>query len=566
MLLQLNIKNFALIEELSIEFDRGFNVFTGETGSGKSILIDAISYVLGEKFNKNCIRTGKEKTYVEGIFTIDNEEIKIFLDKNGIDYDDLIIISRETFRSGRSIAKINGKSLILSQIRKIASVLMDIHGQHNNQHLLNPSKHIMYLDWYGKNELKEYLTEYEENYNLNKEIEKKIRNYESQKGEANKKLEFIKYQIQDIDSANLKECEEEELKSKFLMLSNAEKLDEVLNRCHEILYNSTDSFKSVYDNLDSVIRELKSIETYSKDVKGIIELLENSYYNVEQSINDISEIRNTVYYDKNEIDYVNERLYKIERYKNKYGENIKDILDYRKKLENEYYEIENSIDIVRNLRQKKKDIDDILKKQAKKLHETRCLVASKLEKRIHEELNFIGLEKSKIKINVVSESNYNSRGCDNVKFYISTNPGEPLKPLESVISGGELSRIMLALKTVFIENDNIPTVIFDEIDTGISGRIAQCVGEKMYQISRIHQVFCITHLPQIASMSDHNYLVSKKIRNNKAYTLVTKMTNLEKLNSIAKMIGGSDITDLAIEHSKEMIGIAKEKKKKFAKS
>lgn len=563
MLLQLTVRNFALIQDLCIDFNKGFNVLSGETGSGKSILIDSISFVLGGKFNKTLIRTGEEKTYVEAIFAIENPKTIEVLQALEIEYEDFLILSRETFRTGKTIAKINGKSVIVSDLRKLSETLLDIHGQHENQNLLNSANHIQYLDDFGEEKLKNSFHSYREKYNQVILIKEKIKKIEENSGDNQKKIEFYKYQIDDIEKAKFKEDEDLELQERFEFLSNIENIEKVLTKSHGTLYGSDGDYASVFDKVNYVIRDLRTIEKSFPKVKEISDSLEESYYILEQVIRDLSSCKEGIYYDKNELDFINERLYIIENYKKRYGSTIKEILEYKSNLESELLELENGEEIIKSLNKDKDKLELSMKLDAEEIHRIRKELAINLEKLIKKELNYIGLEKTIIKIEVNFEDHFYETGCDKVIFLVSTNPGEPLKPLDTIVSGGELSRIMLALKTVFIDKDNIPTVIFDEIDTGISGRTAQSVAEKMYLISKQHQVFCITHLPQIASMCDFNYLVRKEVIEEKTYTFVKKMEMQDKLETIAKMIGGSEVTDLTLEHSREMLSLADEKKLKL---
>ncbi|OBR94888.1 MULTISPECIES: DNA repair protein RecN [Clostridium] len=564
MLLQLNIKNFALIEKLTISFESGFNVFSGETGAGKSILIDAINYALGGKFNKNLIRTGENKTFVEAVFTIENPKtFEILEEKDVKSEEDLVIISRESFQSGRTVAKINGKSILLSDLRDISSTLLDIHGQHDNQNLLSEQNHIDYLDYYGENFISETMEEYRKSYKNLNNIKDKIYELSGKSEDREKLIDFLKYQINEINSADLKETEETELDKKFNVLSNAEKINNVINKCYITLYSGEEEKNSIYDNFGIVLKQLNSIKDIMPQIGDMCTSLENIYYAIEGNIDEIRSMKDSVYCDKNELEYINNRIYQINGLKKKYGNTIKDILNYRDKIKTQYEEMKNASDIIKNLDSEKIKLESLLKVKSKKLHEMRCKTAHVLEKNIKNELNFIGLEHSIFKIEINFEDKFTSKGMDKVKFCISTNPGEPLKPLENVVSGGELSRIMLALKTVFVDKDHIPSVIFDEIDTGISGRIAQSVAEKMYAISKKHQVFCVTHLPQIACMSDIHYWVSKNISNNKTYTKVKKMKKIEKECEIARMIGGEKVTKLTLEHAKELVRMADSKKCKI---
>lgn len=557
MLLQLNIKNFALIEKLTISFSSGFNVLSGETGAGKSILIDAINYILGRKFNKDMIRTGENKTFVEAVFTIENPRTKEILNLKEISFNEgLLIISRETFQSGRSIAKVNGKSILLTDLKDITSTILDIHGQHQNQNLLLEENHIEYLDDYGDDSIKNLIKVYLKDYDKLKTIKIKIHRLSGDDGNRKKISDFLKYQIDEIDSANLKVDEENELNKKFDILSHSEKISNILNKCYMGLYSGSENKSPVYDEVGNIIKSISSIKDINPKIKNINKLLEDAYYNIEEAIEETRNIIPNINYDEKELEYINNRIYEISGYKKKYGSTIKDILDYREKIQKQYEEITNSEHIIEELKKDKENIEQRLKVKANNIHDKRCDTAKELEQNVKNELNFIGLEKSIFKIKVELTSEFTNKGMDRVQFYISTNPGEPLKHLEKVVSGGELSRIMLALKTVFVDKDKIPSVIFDEIDTGISGRIAQCVAEKMYAISKKHQVLCVTHLPQIASMSDVHYLVSKEVYNDKTYTKIIKLDNKQKEYELAKMVGGLEVTKITLAHAKELVKMA----------
>lgn len=559
MLLQLSIKNFALIEQLTLDLSEGFTILAGETGAGKSILIDAINYVLGSKFNKDLIRTGEEKNYVEAICSIDdNKPLKNILKDYGIEYDDVLIISREGFKSGRSIVKINGKAIILSQLRKISEKLIDIHGQHNNQNLLNKEKHIDYLDSFANMNLQKDYNIYKENFMKFKEITNKISNL--QEGNENKKLsDYIKYQIDEIENANLILGEEEKLTDRYNILSNYEKIRNSLGKSYSTL-NSSMNETSVLDALDIVTREMGSIEKYSEQAKFINEKINNIYYELQDITREIKYLLDESDYNENELEEINSRIYGISMLKKKYGSSIEEILEYKESLSKKYLEIVNSEKIINDLKNELVIIKDNLIKYSKNIHNIRLKVAKVIEENIKKELEYVGLGKCKFKILIEDDKKFNDNGKDIVQFMISTNPGEPLKAMEKIVSGGELSRIMLSLKTVFIDKDNTPTIIFDEIDTGISGRIAQCVAEKMYEVSNKHQVLCITHLPQIASMSDNHYIVKKYIENEKTFTKIEKINEEKKIEEIAKMLGGVKLTKNTLANAKEIIELANKKK------
>ena len=565
MLLQLNINNFALIENLTVSFGVGFNVLSGETGAGKSILIDAINYIIGNKFNRDLIRIGEKKTFVEAVFTIENPKTKEILISKEIEFEeDLLIISRETFQSGRSIAKVNGKSILLAELKDITCTILDIHGQHENQNLLLWENHINYVDDYGEDSIKALIEKYSENYKKLYEIKNKINRLSGNNGDRKKISDFLKYQIDEINSANLKEEEENELNKKFKLLSSSEKINNTLNNCYTNLYSGFENKKSIQDELGNIIKDISSIKNIDNKIENIHKLLEDSYYNIEESVDEIRSIIANNSYDEKELEYINNRLYEISGYKKKYGNTIKDILEYRKKISNEYKEIIDSEDIINELKKSQYIVQEKLKIQARKIHVERCNVSKVLENKVKDELKFIGLEKSIFKIKIDLQDKFMENGMDIVQFYISTNPGQPLKPLEKIVSGGELSRIMLALKTVFVDKDKISSVIFDEIDTGISGRIAQRTAEKMYAISKKHQVLCVTHLPQIAAISDTHYLVLKDVHNNNTYTRIKKLNNEEKEHELAKMLGGSEVTEITLAHAKELIKMADAKKKLYS--
>lgn len=567
MLLQLNISNFALIESLSISFESGFNVLSGETGAGKSILIDAINYVLGVKFTKNSIRTGEKKTFVEAVFSIKNYRTIDILKSLEIEYNDVLIISREAFQSGKNITKINGKTVLLNQLRLISSTLMDIHGQHESQTLMNSENHINFLDTFGYDILKKEKERYYIYYNDLKDVEGKINELSKKTGDKDKIIDFLKYQIDEIEKSKLKDGEDVELEEKYAVISNSETINKILGSSYEKLYTGNEQNLSIFDNLGMIIKELRSISEHSDEIRSLADSMEESYYNLEENISTIRDLKDRIEFDDRELEYLNNRLYYIDGLKKKYGNTIKDINEYKEKIKAQYEELVNISDIIKNLLSDKQNIYMKLIDQAKKIHNIREEIAKNLEEKIVNELKYVGLDKSIFNIKIkFDENNINENGADKVHFFITTNPGEPLRELERVVSGGELSRIMLAFKTVFVDKDNIPSVIFDEIDTGISGKIAQSVAEKMYAISMNHQVFCITHLPQIACISDVHYLIEKKILNNKTYTFVNRLNIEGKEKIIAKMISGSELTNLTLANAKEMISLSNNKKKYLRKN
>lgn len=558
MLIQLNIKNFALIEEIKVEFDDGFNILSGETGAGKSILIDAIDYVLGGKFSKSLIRTGEEKTFVEAIFSIDNEFVKKELDELGIEYEDIIIISREYTISGKSIIKVNGRSLIISQLKKIREKILDIHGQHQNQTLLDRGSHIIYLDNFIGEEIKEPLKKFNELRERLNEIKAKILKINGNE-DREKLIDYTKFQIDDIKKGNLRVGEEEELKEEFNYLSNAEKINNSLKISCELL-NYRDDGNSVLESLSRVISELSSVEKNSQVIGEKKAVIEEAYYNIEEVSRELRDIAEDTVYDENKLEKINERIYEINGYKKKYGNTIEEVIAYFNKLKENYNELVNAAEILKELEEEERHVLNEMKTVGDTIHKIREKFSEILKESLLKELAYVGLEKSTMEIQVKLCENYNERGFDEVSFLISTNTGEPVKPLEKVLSGGELSRIMLAFKCVFADKDGISTLIFDEIDTGVSGAVAQRIGEKMYQVSLNHQVLCITHLPQIAILSDHHYFVSKSIKDNKTFTNIKILNKDEKIHQVATMLGGNEVTQATYENVKEMLKLSENKK------
>ena len=560
MLLQISIENFALIESVSLDFKEGFNILSGETGAGKSILIDSINYVLGSKFNKDLIRIGADKTFVEGVFSIDNNTKLIeILDELEIKYDDVLIISRESSSNGKNISKVNGKSFILSDLRKITSRLVDIHGQHNNQNLLNRDMHIYYLDSFCDESFFEKLKKYRLEYENLKAIDKKI--FELNKEGKNEKLiDYLEFQLKEIKNVNLRIGEEEELRERFNILSNSEKIGRTLSESYNKLSGDSFNGQSVIDIISDITKDLANIQMHSKNIEEINSRMNSIYYELDELAREIYDENSNINYNDTELDEINSRLYQIASIERKYGESEEAVLNYAKELEVQLSEMLDCEKIIEELNQKRKAKICELEKMSNVLHEIRRDVALTLKDSVKEEFAYIGLGKCIFEVEVKASNEFNELGRDSVQFLISTNPGQPLKPMEKIVSGGELSRIMLALKAVFIDKDKIPTVVFDEIDTGISGQIAQSVAEKMYEISLKHQVFCISHLPQIASMSDYHYFVYKDVKDEKTFSKVEKIDNEKKIIEIAKMLGGVKLTDSTIANAREMIVLTESKK------
>ncbi|NCC79786.1 MAG: DNA repair protein RecN, partial [Clostridia bacterium] len=440
MLIQLNVKNFALIDHLELNFQNGFTILTGETGAGKSILIDSINFVLGEKFNKEFIRTGADSTFVEAIFTLE-EGTEEILDSLGIPYEDTVILSRESFVSGRNNARINGKSVLVGVLKEIGRELLDIHGQHNNQNLLDNTRHMDYLDsfidLYETDEFRAYTSEFMQLSELKNKLQKLLGSKDREK-----LMDYLKFQIDDIEKAKLTLDEEQELTEKFSMISHAEKISTGLVQTCELM----GSEEGILNHLSTSIHSLKSIEKYFEKLKGPIENLEGAYYTLQETFRELTDYKDSVYYDQDELNEINERLYTYSNYKKKYGEKVEDILAYYEKIRGEYEDLVNAEEFIIKVRKDIEDARKTLKKIGARLHEKRIEGGRKLSEKINSELKFVGLEKAQFQVNVVDAEAIHALGTDEVNFLISTNTGEPMKPLEKIVSGGELSRIMLSMK------------------------------------------------------------------------------------------------------------------------
>ncbi|WP_027308265.1 DNA repair protein RecN [Caloramator sp. ALD01] len=559
MLLKLRIKNFALIDELELDFSGGFNVLTGETGAGKSILIDSVSFLVGEKFNREIIRTGCDYAYVEGIFEIKNDKINYLLRENGIDNDDYLILAREINQNNKSILRVNGRTTSLSFIREISKYLIDIHGQHEHQSLLDEAKHIDILDSFCGDAFKSIKIGYRELFEKLKSIEKEIDRLTQDEQLRLRKIDLLKFQVQEINDAQLKEGEEEELIQRRDILKNAEKIFSCLNLAYQKIYSS-DDYESAFDSIGSAMVSLEQISQYDDKLNTIKMAIEEVYYKLEDAIESIREYKDKIEYNDEELNEIENRLDLINKLKRKYGKDIKEILNYYNNISIELEELEKSDEKLEELKKEYENILNELNLVAYKITNIRKETGIKLKEKIEAELKYLGMEKAVFEVDITEKDKFDNNGKDEVRFLISSNIGEPLKPLHKVASGGEISRIMLAIKSVVADVDSIPILIFDEIDTGISGRTAQSVAEKMVLISKKHQILCVTHLPQIASMGDKHFKIQKIVIDNKTITLVSDLQNQDRIDEIARMLGGAIVTELTKTNAKEILLLAEQLK------
>ena len=538
MINTLHIKNIGIIDDISINLNEGFNVLTGGTGAGKTLIIGSLQILAGGRFSKEMMRNGQKSSFVEMSMDLPNRGYE----------DDMVIISREITSNGKNICKINGRLVTVSELKEFMHHILDIHGQNDNQSILDTNTHIALLDGYARNEIekvkKEYTIVYEEYLNIKKAL---IENYGDDK-EKQRKLDLLNYQVTEIEEAHLKINEEKELEEKRKWMLASEKIAQNLEEAE----NQINAY--AIDSINIAIKSLEQIERYHKEYPIIITRLKNSYYEIQEAARDISEFNKDVEFHEEEQMKVEERLDLIYSLKRKYGNTIEEILDYQESVKQEIFEIENLEAYITNLKKKLEETEEKMQQLAKKMHEVRKKYARELSEEINQELQELEMKNASfhIQIGALEEGKYNSNGQDIIEFMITTNIGEKAKPLVKIASGGEMSRIMLAIKNVLADIDQIPVLVFDEIDTGISGIAANSTGEKIKKIARTHQVICVTHLASIAAKGDYHYYICKEVDNGQTKTRVTQLNDEEKIKEIARIASGN-ITEMSMRHAKELI-------------
>ncbi|MGV8145044.1 MAG: DNA repair protein RecN [Alkaliphilus sp.] len=567
MLLELEVKNFALIDELNIQFGKGLNILTGETGAGKSIIIDAVNMAIGERADREFVRSGCNKCTVQAVFRVDKTSvISAMLEELGIEKseEDCIILMREIYINGRSVCRINGIIVTRGVLKSITEKLIDIHGQHNHQSLLNQNSHIDILDNFGGSAIQKQASKVATKHANLSMLKKQINEITIDEKERVRKIDMFKFQIKEIDESNLIIEEEEELNAQKKLVVNGEKIYSALSNTYEKLADSDSDF-SVMDNLAIITQDLGDIKTFATELHKFHDSFEEIQYRLQDLTWEIREYKEQVEFDPNSLNEIEERLDVISKLKRKYGISVKEILEYRDKIAEELESLINSEAKIDEIKEQVETNQKELEKLSVTLSESRKIVAVSLNKSLTKILEELNMKKVSFSVLIerlkteTSEYKLTSKGIDNIAFLISTNVGEPLKPLSKIASGGEMSRIMLALKTILATTDKISSLIFDEIDTGVSGRTAQIVGEKLYQISTNHQVICITHLPQIASLADSHYLIEKITNKNTTNTKINKLSKNMIINEIGRLLGG-ELTEITLKHAEEMINQARFKK------
>ncbi|MCI2900684.1 DNA repair protein RecN [Staphylococcus hominis] len=552
MLQTLSIKQFAIIDELEIHFSDGLTVLSGETGSGKSIIIDAIGQLIGMRASSDFVRHGEKKAIIEGIFDIDNSKEAIsVLNELDIDIDeDFLLVKREIFSSGKSICRINNQIVTLQDLRKVMQELLDIHGQHETQTLLKQKYHLKLLDDYAENQYSSVKEQYETTFNEYKEKKKELEELQSADQALLQRLDLMKFQFEELQEASLKEGEITQLESDIKRIQNSEKLSLALNNAHVTL---TDEH-AITDRLYELSNHLQTIDDIIPGkFKKLKEDIDQFYYTLEDAKHELYDEMSNTEFDEQLLNELESRMNLLNNLKRKYGKTIDELITYQSKLESEIAKIENYEESTSQL---KEEIDLLYEKVIKygqSLSKERRIVARTLRDYIVAEIQNLQMKEANLEISFQPLETPTIEGIEFVEFLISPNKGEPLKSLNKIASGGELSRIMLALKSIFVESRGQTAILFDEVDSGVSGQAAQKMAEKMRDIAKYIQVICISHLPQVASMSDHHLLISKMSKNDRTTTQVKELKKEDKIDEIARMISGASVTELTRENAREMI-------------
>jgi len=547
MLSLLHIENIAVIESADISFDNGFNVLTGETGAGKSIVIDAISAILGERAYRDMIRTGTQKASVRGVFT-DVPEYSWF-EENSVPYDPETVIYREVYLDGKNVCRVNGTLVSVSILRKLGTQLIDIHGQHDSASLFNEDSHLQFLDAYAADQ--DLQTAYGEAYQKLSQIRSQIQKMTMDEGEKLRRMETLRYQIEEISKAELEAGEDEALEQRRKILQNAEKLSDGIHAAVESLYGGDDS-DGAASLLADAERELARLSRYTDAYDSLHERIADLMYQVQDAAEELRDVRDDLSYSGDELERIESRLDVIHRLRRKYGATCQDILDYLSQAQQELDEIEFADDRLEQLKKQQEKAEKVAWDAAIALRKERKRAAGELSKAILEELSQLDMPKVQFSCEF-TELELTAGGADAVAFYMSANAGEALKPMSKVASGGELARIMLAMKNVLAQQDQVATLIFDEVDTGVSGRAAQRVAEKLRSVAKNKQVLCVTHLPQLAALAQTHLLIAKQERGGRTYTTVTPLDLEGRKQELARIIGGANITENTLKSAEEML-------------
>ena len=550
MLLEISIKNFAIIEAISLNFEKGMTVLTGETGAGKSIIIDAMNMMLGARATTDVIRHGAPKAEIEGLFSVENSHaLQMIFDEQGIELGDEIIIRREILQNGRSVSRVNGQMVNLSVLRSIGQYLVDIHGQHDQEELMRPQLHIHMLDGFGDTDFLELKQAYQTNFDAYRKMRKQLLEIKKNQEEHKARIEMLEFQMAEIESASLQPGEDLKLNQERDKLLNHKNIADTLTNAYTMLDN--EEFSSLA-NVRSAMNDMESIEEYDVEYREISTSLSESYYVLEDVTKRLEDIIEDLDFDGNRLMQIESRLDLIHAITRKYGGNVDDVLMYFAKITEEYNLLTGNNLSSEDMEAEHKQLEVSLVNLASKLASARHNLAQQLEIEIQQELKDLYMDKARFQVQF-TKGKFTREGNESVEFYISTNPGEAFKPLVKVASGGELSRLMLAIKSAFSRKEGKTSIVFDEVDTGVSGRVAQAIAQKIHKIGQHGQVLAISHLPQVIAIADYQFFIEKISNDHSTVSTVRLLTVEERVEEVAKMLAGENVTEAALSQARELL-------------
>jgi len=571
MLLELTIRNFAIIKSVTISFRQGLNILTGETGAGKSIIIDALGLLLGDRGSADFVRYGEKRAEVEGLFELRGGHPALAVCEGfgiQVEQDGMLVVRRDISVQGKSIIRINGQLVTLAMLRELAPWLVTVHGQHDHQALMQSEKHIQWLDAYGDAKLERTKKEYDALFSAYRKTKQDLARMAKNERELVQRIDLLSYQLKEIESAALQPNEDEKLLGKRKKWVHIEKVFEGVQDAYRALYGDQRGLEW----LSHAMSELELVVQYDDSLVPIMETVQSAYYQVEDAVHSLRQLSDKLDFDPQELSLVESRLDTISHLKRKYGKSVDEILEYAAAIQDELDEIQDYDNRLQQVERKLQELAADLAVEALELSMIRRELAAQLSSEIEQQLKELHMERARFEIQVTQPADpegievdgvkrkVDVTGIDHVEFMIAPNPGEPLRPLAKIASGGELSRVMLAIKTILATTDQVGTLIFDEVDTGVSGRAAQAIAEKLAKVGQYRQVLCITHLPQVASMADAHYYIQKQMNDNETTTTVTQLSDEERVVELARMLGGAEVTTKTKEHAREMIQLGNERK------
>ena len=559
MLQELTIDNLAIIKHLTLTFADQMTVLTGETGAGKSIIIDAVGLLAGGRGSQEFIRRGEEKLSLQGQFAIpDDPEFDNLLESLGIDHEDgILIVSREIHRNGRNIIRINGQLINTATLRQIGAGLVDIQGQNEHQQLMQPETHLGMLDQFAAKEVQPLLQKYQEEYQAYSKLKAAVNKKQANEQQWAQRLDMLRYQVNEIAEANLKENEEDELISERDRLEHFQQINNALQLAVTTFNEGEQA--PVLDQVATVMDSINAIAEFDDAYDNLSKALNDAYYALQDVANEASQQLDMLEFDDERLAQIEQRLTTIGDLEHKYGDTLADVLKYYDKIKKELDSMEAAADSSSDLEQRLGEAENKIRETGRKLSQVRRKAAHELGKKVHQQLKELYMEKAEFEVRFANQSReqFTPTGIDQVEFYIRTNPGESMGPLAKIASGGELSRVMLALKTIFAQKEGVTSIIFDEVDTGVSGRVAQAIADKIRLIAQHSQVLCITHLPQVAAVAQHHFLIKKSVHDDRTTTRVTPLKENDRVEELARMLSGEKITQLTKEHAQELLNMAK---------